>query len=420
MKHSLYRFLWVDLQIEQLFKAKMARDLLQKLEKGPADINKLYALVYEEISSPNDSCTLLATSVLNWLLCSQRQLSQAELLAAVSLDWEEVITAERLLRVCCNLVDLDKALDILRFPHFSVREYLETRDEHCPANSHACAAESCLRSLLRAVGRDGAEAQPSQSRDPLESYATLHWATHCQMSGEHRLLPGLKEPFSRLLGQSSPAAFNRWLRSAAEHARSMAWDDPLKTKFELALGGPADSFFTSCVWGFEEMVRNHVAFGVEVAQTRSVRGYTGLHVASLYGHSGIVRYLLEIGADVDARSDDETTALHIAAEQGDEGMIRDLLAKQACVTARGESGQSVLHYACRGGQDSVIQLLIDEKAPIDAQDDFGRTALHRASESGNAQAVKLLLANGLKAELKDNDDKVLCTRRVRTAIMRSS
>ena len=57
------------------------------------------------------------------------------------------MSAEDLLDLCSSFVVRDTGLDIFRFAHLSVREFLETKSDYEPDMNHALVAELCLRCL---------------------------------------------------------------------------------------------------------------------------------------------------------------------------------------------------------------------------------------------------------------------------------
>lgn len=57
------------------------------------------------------------------------------------------LSAEDLVDLCSNFVVLDTALDVFRFAHLSVREFLEIKDDYEPDRNHAVIAKLCLKYL---------------------------------------------------------------------------------------------------------------------------------------------------------------------------------------------------------------------------------------------------------------------------------
>ena len=57
------------------------------------------------------------------------------------------LSAEDLVDLCSSFVVRDTGLDVFRFAHLSVREFLETKGDYEPDRNHALVAELCLRYL---------------------------------------------------------------------------------------------------------------------------------------------------------------------------------------------------------------------------------------------------------------------------------
>lgn len=66
-------------------------------------------------------------------------------------------SAEDLVDLCSSFVVLDTELDIFRFAHLSVREFLETKSDYEPDKNHALVAELCLRYLSISTVTQSAE-----------------------------------------------------------------------------------------------------------------------------------------------------------------------------------------------------------------------------------------------------------------------
>jgi ankyrin repeat protein len=114
-------------------------------------------------------------------------------------------------------------------------------------------------------------------------------------------------------------------------------------------------------------------------------------------------YLEEIGHYVYAGD----TALHVAAAAYRPDIVRSLLALGADVDARNRRGAQPLHYASDGApgsgawnpgtQAETIASLIDAGADPNASDKSGVSPLHRAIRTRCAAAVRALLAGGADA-----------------------
>jgi ankyrin repeat protein len=78
-----------------------------------------------------------------------------------------------------------------------------------------------------------------------------------------------------------------------------------------------------------------------------------LHLAVSHGNPEIVAFLLEQGADIDARRTGGFTPLHDAARQGNEEMIKLLLEHMADINATTDDGQTPMELAIKSGHDAA-------------------------------------------------------------------
>ncbi|UKZ49434.1 hypothetical protein TrVGV298_003681 [Trichoderma virens] len=147
--------------------------------------------------------------------------------------------------------------------------------------------------------------------------------------------------------------------------------------------------------------------------------FTGLMVASHYGHRGVVKLLLEKGANVNAQDGGGWTPLSWAADGGHEAVVKLLLKKGAKVDAQDRYGQTPLRQAADGRHEAVIKLLLEKGANVNAQDSGGRTPLSQAIATavrrrygrplrgGHEAVVKLLLEEGANINAQDRYGQTL-------------
>ena len=151
---------------------------------------------------------------------------------------------------------------------------------------------------------------------------------------------------------------------------------------------------------------------------------TALHFAASNGHSGVLGLLLEAGADITLKDEEDYTALHLAALLLHPGCLRLLLADADAVEtnhgltsfhlaadsrnvevfqlllpcsnidARDAEGSTPLHYASGDGRQTFVKLLLDARADKDATQNDGKTPLQLATEYGHQEVVSQLLAAG--------------------------
>ena len=131
---------------------------------------------------------------------------------------------------------------------------------------------------------------------------------------------------------------------------------------------------------------------------------------------GVIRALLEAGADVHIKDEDGATLLHIAAKQG-HGFRAGRRYSASCellplllefgmqeeINALDEGGRTPLFYALDCYESALM--LIEAGANVHTQDDAGATLLHAAAQVWDGSAVmRLLLRQGMQEELKALDE----------------
>jgi ankyrin repeat protein len=135
--------------------------------------------------------------------------------------------------------------------------------------------------------------------------------------------------------------------------------------------------------------------------SRDEQNQTALHQAASRGHTLIVKLLLERGADVNAKNLFGQTPMLAPVYRGSLDTVRALLSAGADVDARSDlSGQTPL-LSMSSGRTKVVETLLEEGADVNAKGKFyHETALMLAAISGNKATVKALLDKGadVKAE----------------------
>lgn len=85
---------------------------------------------------------------------------------------------------------------------------------------------------------------------------------------------------------------------------------------------------------------------------------TPLHYAVFHGNLEITEYLIEKGADVNARNRNSDTPLHLAAMNGNVDIAKILLKHNADVNAKNNEGKTALDYATNNNHQELVELLL--------------------------------------------------------------
>jgi putative aminopeptidase FrvX len=117
-----------------------------------------------------------------------------------------------------------------------------------------------------------------------------------------------------------------------------------------------------------------------------------LQEAAVTNDIGMVKSLIEKGADVDAREGIFLrTALQRAAAVGNKEVAELLLSYGANPNARDSGGLSALHYAATNDHKEMVELLIAKGADVNAKDASANTPLCNAVRSGHKDIAEMLL-----------------------------
>jgi ankyrin repeat protein len=177
----------------------------------------------------------------------------------------------------------------------------------------------------------------------------------------------------------------------------------------LSLAEPWDCGWSSLMVAAEvgnvELIRSLLGVKADVdARTRRQR--TSLHVAAYAGNKAAVIALLAGNANIEAEDDYGRTPLHVAAEQGFTDILSLLLPVQPemILGVQDRKRCTVLHYAATASGEAV-RLLVKSKANIESKGPLQRTALHLAAVTNRVDCLSTLLE--LKANHRAADEKGL-------------
>jgi len=283
----------------------------------PETLIDSYGEIYNRIRMQGRHASQLALNAFRWVQCSYEPLRSETLLDAITVEVDGLgeysrnyaaMGATVLLKACQNLLILDERLNVFRFAHLSVEEYLET--QLLKVDSHTEIAKVCL-SLVCASSSwtdyDVAlETYPGRYHDRhLLLYSAAFWPWHLNRGEDScQILDALWETFL------SEATFQRWIdyyHQRVHHwgARDTFWrrSIPLRQEGKNRLS-------TVCMFGLgRKLIRisksQHgwtarielklpTTFISETLQRVSVDRFL-LH-ASNFGDLEIVQHLLDAGA----------------------------------------------------------------------------------------------------------------------------
>jgi uncharacterized protein len=167
------------------------------------------------------------------------------------------------------------------------------------------------------------------------------------------------------------------------HALRLGRAEILKLLLKASHANDTDRSYSSGLGDERYVIEMLMAAGGDV-NTKTENGTTPLMIAAHGGRVDLVRYLLEKGAQVDARNVPKETALIAAANrQGD----RD--------------GNFPVREALHTDKDKVVEVLVAAGADINASDGSGDTPLILASRYGRIEVVRFLIERGAELNLRN-------------------
>ncbi|MGG3928307.1 ankyrin repeat domain-containing protein [Metabacillus fastidiosus] len=140
-------------------------------------------------------------------------------------------------------------------------------------------------------------------------------------------------------------------------------------------------FYLTEIDEFEE-IKNILRKNPSLISGRDQYGFSILHAAVMTENEELVEYLIEMGADVNAKNDEGISPLHIVL---DEGVAECLL----------NNGDTPLHTQVSEGEESidVIQFLLKRGAKPVMRNKFGETPLDIAESREENLIIKILREN---------------------------
>jgi ankyrin repeat protein len=178
------------------------------------------------------------------------------------------------------------------------------------------------------------------------------------------------------------------------------YGEPKIASLLVSRGAKLDVFEAAIV-GDLHVTKKLVEQDKKLVNDYSNDGFTPLHLASFFGNLGVARFLIEQGADANARAKDQmkVTPLHSAAARNQVEISKLLISNHADVNAKQENDFTPLHAAAQSGNIELAQLLLEHGALESARLQDGRTPIdmtkdesREAGKKEDREAVAKILA----------------------------
>lgn len=335
-------------------------------------------------------------------------------------DWRPENPRDMVLLTCSSLIAIVnvEGSPVIQFSHFSVTEYLtSTRIAkgrvsryYIPLEpSHLFVTQACLVILIQLNEH---VTKTSIKELSLAKYAGQYWAEHAEFGN----VSSDTEDLIKRLFNPKHHHFKNWvwiydtvsrisMLSESESPSDPHHSVPLHHAARHGFHRVAEWLITACsqdVNDFRYDLHHELNIAIHIASdygqykmvqvllkhhadvhTGTLNAQTPLHAASWSQNPkpGIIRLLLEYGADVNSEDDTGWTPLFLlSSSTGNLEVAKVLLEHGADPNVRPRC--SPLYAALQRGHLDLVQLLLKHGADPNARDDHGDTLLHVASGGG--------------------------------------
>ena len=119
----------------------------------------------------------------------------------------------------------------------------------------------------------------------------------------------------------------------------------------------------------------------------------------------IITILIDNGANINAKNIKRITPLHLATEKGIPMLVETLINKGADLDIENNLGDNPFHYACKYGYLKIVKIFISKSININVLNHCKRNSLHLAVQYDHPEIVKILLDNYININsIDDNND----------------
>jgi ankyrin repeat protein len=144
-----------------------------------------------------------------------------------------------------------------------------------------------------------------------------------------------------------------------------------------------------------ERVRAIVQKSPAMVASADESGFTPLHIAATAGRVDIIEFLLQCGADIEARTSGGQTPLFQTVPLASAEAFDYLLRKGARLGARDNSGRSILQFALSWQRPAMADLILARGFVIEVDGPAAQDMLEEAANAGLATVVGTLLSRNI-------------------------
>ena len=159
--------------------------------------------------------------------------------------------------------------------------------------------------------------------------------------------------------------------------------------------------------GNVERVKAIVEKSPALVRSADDSGFTPLHIAATAGRVDIIEFLLQCGAEMEARTSGGQTPLFQTVPLANAEAFDYLLRKGARLDARDNSGKSILQFALSWRRPAMADLILARGAVIDVDGPAAQEMLEEAADAGLATVVATLLSRNVQVSVAPRNGTTL-------------
>ena len=305
-------FRYVYCQLDLLSKLRTPGAVVEALNSLPPTLDQTYERLLARIEGEEDR--KLGREILEMLAFSFRPLKLREICEMLQVtpglpildEGKRLTDPGDVLGICGSFLNYQKETGVVALAHHSVKTYLISElpervkyFQLSETDAHRNLATKCLAYLSLDAFSSGpcnptGKLRHRLKQHPLFEYAGEHWALHTQALETHD---------NHELGEDLWKLLKPFLFSA-DHGRGnfLAWVQ-LLSPISKNISGTGPLYYAAS-FGLTTVVRYLLEAGADIEARGGRGGATPLNIASYRGHAAVVELLLEHGADPQA-SDEE-------------------------------------------------------------------------------------------------------------------
>ena len=157
----------------------------------------------------------------------------------------------------------------------------------------------------------------------------------------------------------------------------------------ICLNGFTQDIYDACRKGNVELIKQLSKLNPDIINTPNKSGYTPLIIAGYRNQLEAVKVLLDLGANVNAISEDGTV-LTAACYKSNTALVKILLEQHADVNVKNNAGTTPLMFAIMAENEEIVKLLMENKADTKTIDNSRKSAVDFAKDC-DSEVIKQLI-----------------------------